>query len=83
MHTYILQVDGTVDPHKLPVLSHWNRSCSIESILVEIRRYAYLSMFSFSTHRRASMSLYVLGPTADLFSQGNGLSQQPEAPPAT
>ncbi|KAI4524432.1 ubiquitin-conjugating enzyme/RWD-like protein [Schizophyllum commune] len=35
---FVNQVDGTVDPHKLPVLSHWNRSCSIESILVEIRR---------------------------------------------
>ncbi|TRM60546.1 ubiquitin-conjugating enzyme/RWD-like protein [Schizophyllum amplum] len=35
---FVNQVDGTVDAHRLPVLSHWNRSCSIESVLVEIRR---------------------------------------------
>ncbi|KAF8649391.1 hypothetical protein AX16_005832 [Volvariella volvacea WC 439] len=35
---FVSQVDGKVDPHRLPVLAHWSRSNSIETILVEIRR---------------------------------------------
>ena len=35
---FVSQVDGKVDPTKLPVLAHWNRNSSIETVLVEIRR---------------------------------------------
>jgi Ubiquitin-conjugating enzyme len=35
---FVSQIDGKVDPSKLPVLSNWNRNKSIETILVEIRR---------------------------------------------
>ncbi|KAI0731056.1 UBC-like protein [Earliella scabrosa] len=35
---FVSQVDGKVDPSKLPVLAHWNRNYSIETVLVEIRR---------------------------------------------
>lgn len=37
---FVNQVDGRVDPAKLPVLAHWNRNSSIETVLVEIRRCA-------------------------------------------
>lgn len=35
---FVSQTDGKVDPSKLPVLAHWNRNNSIETVLVEIRR---------------------------------------------
>ena len=35
---FVNPVDGKVDPYKLPVLAHWTRSSSIETVLVEIRR---------------------------------------------
>jgi len=35
---FVSQTDGKVDPTKLPVLAHWNRNNSIETVLVEIRR---------------------------------------------
>ena len=35
---FVSQVDGKVDPSKLPVLSGWNRNKTIETVLVEIRR---------------------------------------------
>ncbi|TFK92605.1 UBC-like protein [Polyporus arcularius HHB13444] len=35
---FVNPVDGKVDPSKLPVLAHWNRNYSIETVLVEIRR---------------------------------------------
>ncbi|KAI0793792.1 UBC-like protein [Fomes fomentarius] len=35
---FVSQVDGKVDQLKLPVLAHWNRNYSIETVLVEIRR---------------------------------------------
>ncbi|EIN09473.1 UBC-like protein [Punctularia strigosozonata HHB-11173 SS5] len=35
---FVNQTDGKVDPSKLPVLAHWNRNNSIETVLVEIRR---------------------------------------------
>ena len=38
---FVNQVDGRVDPSKLPVLAHWSRNSSIETVLVEIRRYVY------------------------------------------
>ena len=37
---FVSQTDGKVDPSKLPVLAHWSRNYSIETVLVEIRRYA-------------------------------------------
>lgn len=37
---FVSQLDGKVDPSKLPVLAHWNRNNTLETILVEIRRYA-------------------------------------------
>jgi ubiquitin-conjugating enzyme E2 variant len=38
---FVSQTDGKVDPSKLPVLANWTRSSSIETLLVEIRRYAF------------------------------------------
>ncbi|KAH9915663.1 ubiquitin-conjugating enzyme/RWD-like protein [Fomitopsis serialis] len=35
---FVSQFDGKVDTSKLPVLAHWNRNSSIETVLVEIRR---------------------------------------------
>jgi len=35
---FVSQVDGKIDPQKLPVLLHWTREKSLETILVEIRR---------------------------------------------
>ncbi|KAF9785150.1 UBC-like protein [Thelephora terrestris] len=35
---FVSQVDGKIDPLKLPVLQNWNRDKSLETILVEIRR---------------------------------------------
>jgi ubiquitin-conjugating enzyme E2 variant len=36
---FVSQTDGKVDPTKLPVLANWNRNNSIETVLVEIRRF--------------------------------------------
>ncbi len=36
---FVNQVDGKVDRAKLSVLANWNRNHSIETLLVEIRRY--------------------------------------------
>ncbi|KAJ8462387.1 hypothetical protein ONZ51_g10929 [Trametes cubensis] len=44
---FVSQVDGKVDPNKLPVLAHWNRNHSIETVLVEIRR----EMASFNNRK--------------------------------
>jgi ubiquitin-conjugating enzyme E2 variant len=35
---FVNRVDGTVDPNKISVLSHWTPNNSIETLLVEIRR---------------------------------------------
>lgn len=43
---FVNQTDGMVDASKLPVLAHWNRNSSLETVLVEIRRYVFLSVFS-------------------------------------
>ncbi|KIO32002.1 hypothetical protein M407DRAFT_241587 [Tulasnella calospora MUT 4182] len=32
------QVTGSVDPAKLPILANWNDRCSMESLLVELRK---------------------------------------------
>jgi ubiquitin-conjugating enzyme E2 variant len=37
---FVNQLDGTIDPSKITVLGHWSRNSSLETILVEIRRYA-------------------------------------------
>jgi ubiquitin-conjugating enzyme E2 variant len=37
---FVNQHDGKVDPGKIAVLGHWSRNSSLETILVEIRRYA-------------------------------------------
>ncbi|KAH9839975.1 UBC-like protein [Rhodofomes roseus] len=44
---FVSPVDGKVDPSKLPVLAHWNRNNSIETVLVEIRR----EMASFNNRK--------------------------------
>ncbi|KIP01408.1 hypothetical protein PHLGIDRAFT_38311 [Phlebiopsis gigantea 11061_1 CR5-6] len=44
---FVNQVDGKVDPSKLPVLAHWNRNSSLETVLVEIRR----EMASFANRK--------------------------------
>jgi ubiquitin-conjugating enzyme E2 variant len=36
---FVSQIDGKVDPAKLAVLANWNRNNSLETVLVEIRRY--------------------------------------------
>jgi ubiquitin-conjugating enzyme E2 variant len=36
---FVSQTDGKVDPSKLPVLASWSRNSSIETVLVEIRRF--------------------------------------------
>jgi hypothetical protein len=36
---FVSQTNGKVDPSKLPVLANWNRNSSIETVLVEIRRF--------------------------------------------
>jgi ubiquitin-protein ligase len=35
---FVSQAEGKVDPTKLPVLAHWNRNSTMETVLVEIRR---------------------------------------------
>ena len=35
---FVSQLNGKVDQSKLPVLANWNRSQSLESLLVEIRK---------------------------------------------
>lgn len=47
---FVNQHDGKVDPGKIAVLGHWSRNSSLETILVEIRRYA--SCDSNVLHRR-------------------------------
>ncbi|KAI0056059.1 UBC-like protein [Artomyces pyxidatus] len=44
---FVSQADGKVDASKLPVLSHWNRNSSLETVLVEIRR----EMASFNNRK--------------------------------
>ena len=36
---FVSQTNGKVDLSKLPVLANWNRNSSIETVLVEIRRF--------------------------------------------
>jgi ubiquitin-conjugating enzyme E2 variant len=52
---FVNPIDGKVDPHKLPVLANWNRNNSIETVLVEIRRFVhvvfYFFMANFTTGR--------------------------------
>ena len=35
---FVSQINGKVDPSRLPVLANWNRNNSLETVLVEIRR---------------------------------------------
>ena len=42
---FVSQTDGKVNPSKLPVLAHWNRNHTMETVLVEIRRYVYLKTY--------------------------------------
>lgn len=44
---FVSQLDGKVDPTKLPVLANWNRNNSLETVLVEIRR----EMASFNNRK--------------------------------
>ncbi|KZT70875.1 UBC-like protein [Daedalea quercina L-15889] len=44
---FVSPVDGKVDASKLPVLANWNKSSSIETVLVEIRR----EMASFNNRK--------------------------------
>jgi len=45
--SFVSQVDGKVDRNKLPVLADWNRTKTLETLLVEIRR----EMASFSNRK--------------------------------
>ncbi|KAG5642821.1 Ubiquitin-conjugating enzyme spm2 [Asterophora parasitica] len=67
---FVNQINGTVDPHKLPILNAWNRNSSIEHVLVEIRKCVDL--------RIPLQSNTNPGGTP----QGDGLVQQQEASPA-
>jgi len=44
---FVSPMDGKVDASKLPVLAHWNRNSSIETVLVEIRK----EMASFNNRK--------------------------------
>jgi len=44
---FVSQLNGKVDPSKLPVLTNWNRNSSLETVLVEIRR----EMASFNNRK--------------------------------
>ncbi|EIW78777.1 UBC-like protein [Coniophora puteana RWD-64-598 SS2] len=44
---FVSQTDGKVDVTKLPVLAHWNRNSTMETVLVEIRR----EMASFNNRK--------------------------------
>ncbi|KZT25210.1 UBC-like protein [Neolentinus lepideus HHB14362 ss-1] len=44
---FVNQTDGTVEASKLPVLAHWSRNNSIETVLVEIRK----EMASFNNRK--------------------------------
>jgi ubiquitin-conjugating enzyme E2 variant len=39
---FVSQTDGKVDPVKIAVLAQWNRNYSLETVLVEMRKYAQL-----------------------------------------
>ena len=71
---FVSPADGKVDPHKLPVLAHWSRASSIETVLVEIRR----CVFALRCLRK------VLGfmRASCLCLQGDGVVQQSETAPA-
>ena len=64
---FVNQLNGGVDPHKLPVLANWNRNHSIETVLVEIRRYG-LQLF------------HILSEADNGLLQGDGVRQQQETP---
>ena len=55
---FVNQSSGVVESAKLPVLAHWNRNSSIETVLVEIRRYVFRTvvlsgcLFDQNYHRR-------------------------------
>jgi ubiquitin-conjugating enzyme E2 variant len=36
---FVSQTDGKVDRTKIPVLANWTRNNSLETLLVEMRRY--------------------------------------------
>ncbi|KZV72445.1 UBC-like protein [Peniophora sp. CONT] len=46
---FVSQTDGKVNPSKLPVLAHWTRQQTMETVLVEIRR----EMNSFNNRKLA------------------------------
>ena len=56
---FVSQTDGKVDKSKLPVLANWHRNNSIETVLVEIRRFVLLpsSRFLF-VHLLSQLSLF-------------------------
>lgn len=46
---FVNQLDGKVDPSKLPVLAVWSRASSIENVLVEIRKCISSTLVRFGT----------------------------------
>ena len=68
---FVNQTDGTIDAAKLPVLTNWSRSNSIETLLVEIRR---------SVHAPHSLSLCRI--LIQHYLQRDGYVQQQEIAPA-
>jgi hypothetical protein len=66
-----------VDPSKLNVLAAWKHNYTLETVLVELRRYVGLG----STRKPLQAGdADGAGLTADL--QGDGHAQQPQAAPA-
>ena len=53
---FVNQVNGDVDRSKLPVLANWSRNSSLETVLVEIRRYANSLISSYIRADRSSSS---------------------------
>ena len=80
------QNHGKVDPNKLGVLANWKSTFTLETVLVELRRY--VSSLSLSSHcaRRRTTQRPRLGPArapsrtdALLLLQGHGLADEPQA----
>ena len=39
---FVNPTNGKVDPNKLPVLANWTRASTLETLLIEIRRWVYI-----------------------------------------
>jgi len=68
---FVNQLDGRVDSTKLPVLQNWNKSKSLETVLVEIRKcVVFLSL-------KIKFFSYVYIPRREMASFNNRKLPQP------